>query len=254
MAKNSGTKSAAPAYEADLALIHDAGFGHVARAASEELLTLLQKQKFSAGTVVELGCGSGILSEKVAKAGYDVVGYDISPAMVALSQQRVPSGRFESQSFVDVELPPCVAVTAIGEIFNYLFDRRNSLSTVLKVWRRIYKALEPGGVLLFDMALVGRVPGGRFRTYAETDGWACLYEGVEDPDRRTIERHISTFVREGELFRRATELHKLRVYERDELLEPLQAIGFKVRTLKQYGDWKFPPGWLGFACLKPRKA
>ena len=246
-------KTAAPAYDTDLAFIHDAGFGHVARAAADELLARLKKKKFTSGTVVELGCGSGILSERVARAGYDVVGFDISPAMVELSQKRVPSGRFECRSFVDADLPRCVAVTAVGEIFNYLFDRRNSLSTVTRVWRRVYKALAPGGVLLFDMALVGRIPAGRLRTYAETEDWACLYEGIEHAEKKALERHITTFVREGDAFRRAKELHRLKLYERAELVEPLENIGFQVRALKRYDAWKFPPGWLGFACVKPHE-
>lgn len=246
------TKKSAPAYNADLAMIHDTGFGHVATAAAEELLGVLEKQKLSSGTVVELGCGSGILSERAAKAGYEVVGFDISPAMVDLSRTRVPGGRFVCQSFVDAELPRCVAVTAVGEIFNYLFDRRSSLTTLTKVWRQVYKALEPGGVLLFDMALVGRVPAGRFRTYTETDDWACLYEGIEHRDKKTLERHITTFVREGESFRRAKELHQLKLYELYELVAPLEKIGFKVRTLTKYGQWKLPPGWRGFLCIKPR--
>ncbi len=245
-------KKSSPAYDTDLAFIHDAGFGHVARAAADELLARLKKPQLKSGTVVELGCGSGILSERAAQAGYDVVGFDISPAMVELARKRVPAGKFLCQSFVDAELPCCVAVSAVGEIFNYLFDRRNSLSTVSKVWRRVFTSLVPGGVLLFDIALVGRIPAGKFRTYSETDDWACLYEGIEQAERKTLERHITTFVREGETFRRAKELHRLKLYDRDELVESLEKIGFRVRTLKAYGEWKFPPGWLGFACVKPR--
>jgi len=245
-------KNSGPAYDTDLAYIHDAGFGHVARAAADELLARLKKPPLKSGTVVELGCGSGILSERAAKSGYDVVGFDISPAMVELAKKRVPDGKFLCQSFVDVDLPRCVAVAAIGEIFNYLFDSRNSLSTVNKVWRRVYKSLMPGGVLLLDMALAGRIPAGKFRTYAETDDWACLYEGIEQAEKKTLERHITTFVREGETFRRAKELHRLKLYERDELVESLNKIGFQVRTLKAYSAWKFPPGWLGFACVKPK--
>ena len=84
-------KSSSPAYDTDLAFIHDAGFGHVACAASDELLDMLKRQKINAGTVVELGCGSGILSDRLAQAGFDVVGYDISPAMVELARKRVPA-------------------------------------------------------------------------------------------------------------------------------------------------------------------
>ena len=64
-------------YPADLARIHDEGFGDFARAAACELLRRLP----GSGRVVEIGCGSGISSELLSDAGYDVLGIDmmISP-------------------------------------------------------------------------------------------------------------------------------------------------------------------------------
>src|SRR6516162_1943587 len=137
-----------PAYGADLAYIHDVGFGQFARRAAPELLRWLRKAGKRSGLVVDLGCGSGIWAKELADAGYDVLGIDQSAAMVTLARQRVPGGRFRGESFVTAELPPCVAVTAIGECFSYLFDRRNSERQLTRVFGRIYRALEPGGLLI----------------------------------------------------------------------------------------------------------
>ena len=82
------------AYRDDLAFIHDAGFGGMARAAGPVLVNALRKRGFDGGLVVDLGCGSGILSQAMAEAGYDVLGIDISPAMIALARERVPTGTF----------------------------------------------------------------------------------------------------------------------------------------------------------------
>src|SRR5205085_2806645 len=104
------------------------------------------------GVVVELGCGSGILAAEIVAAGYDAVGFDQSPAMLALARKRAPHARFRRQSFVTTELPACVAVIAIGEIFNYLFDRGNTDPALAKLMRRVYDALCPGGLFLFDVS------------------------------------------------------------------------------------------------------
>jgi SAM-dependent methyltransferase len=74
------------------------------------------------GLVIDLGCGSGILSREVADAGYDVLGIDISPAMIDLARRRVPYGDFRVGSVLTGDLPPCIAVAAVGEVINYAFD------------------------------------------------------------------------------------------------------------------------------------
>src|SRR5271169_3577488 len=98
------------AYRDDLAYIHDAGFGGVARAAAPVLLYALRHQRILGGLVVDLGCGSGLLARAVCDAGYDVLGIDISEAMAALARNRVPHGQFRVESLLTAQLPPCVAV------------------------------------------------------------------------------------------------------------------------------------------------
>jgi SAM-dependent methyltransferase len=213
-------------------------------------LRLLRAAKLPAGRVVELGSGSGIQSAIVQAAGYDVAGFDISPAMVAIARRRVPQATFEVASFLDVAIPRCIAVTAVGEIFNYLFDERNSLARLATVFRRVYKALLPGGVFLFDVALVGRVPGGLAKNVRQTDDWTCVFEAEEFADRKALERRITTFRRVGRHYRRDDEIHRLRLYEVDELREPLEQLGFEVRTVRKYGDFTFPPGYRGFIARK----
>jgi SAM-dependent methyltransferase len=243
MAKRTHTKPTLKAYDVDLAYIHDVGFGDFAAAAAQFLLEYLRAHGIQ-------GCGSGIQAAALTEAGYEVLGYDISPAMVAMCKGRVPGGEFRCASFLDAEIPSCRVVTGVGEVFSYLFDERNSLAGLKKLFRRVHGALEPGGVFLFDVALVGRIPGDQRRTYTEEDGWACLYEGQEDQQRKSLTRHITTFRREGDVYRRDEEVHRLRTYERDELLTPLRQTGFRVRTLRGYDELAFPPGYLAYLCRK----
>ena len=75
-------------YRNDPAYIHDAGFGGMARAAGPVLIDSLRKRGFDRGLVVDLGCGSGILSQAILEAGYEVLGIDISPAMIERAGSR----------------------------------------------------------------------------------------------------------------------------------------------------------------------
>ena len=238
-------------YRDDLAYIHDVGFGGFARSAAPWLLDLLHAQVPGRGLVVDLGCVSGIWAQALSGAGYSVLGYDLSLAMVKIARSRVPQAEFRAGSFLTSELPPCVAITAMGEVFNHLFDKQNTTRGLQKLFRRIYDALQPEGLLVFDVALPGRVPEGQRRGFSEGDDWACLFEAEEDPALRTLTRRITTFRKVGQLYRRDFEVHRLKLYDRAELAAQLRAIGFRVRGVSNYGSTTFPPGYTGFVASKP---
>jgi SAM-dependent methyltransferase len=242
------------AYAADLAYIHDAGFGGLASAAAAELLGSLRLRGAKSGQIVDLGSGSGILARALSQAKYDVLGYDISADMIELARRRAPLAEFRCASCLDAKLPSCVAVTAIGEVFNYLFDARHASKRIWKVFDRVFAALEPGGLFMFDVAGLGRAgPQGRQRSYSEGDSWACLFSAEEDRRRRMLVRDIVTFRKEGELYRRDHEVHRLLLYPPAEIRAALRASGFGVKTLRGYGDVRFSRGWTGFLAYKEPK-
>jgi len=241
-------------YRDDLAFIHDSGFGHVAQNAAAELLKRLpplQKGGFASRSVVDLGCGSRILAREVSGAGYKVLGFDLSDAMLALAAKHVPRAEFRRESFVTAEIPPCLAVTAIGEVFNYLFDRRNRGQRLSALFNRVHTALCPGGLFLFDLAEPGRVHGsGPQRGYSEGPGWACLYTAEEDRRRKTLTRTITTYRKIGENYRRHREVHRLRLFPRADVLKQLRDAGFQARILSGYARFRFPTGWAAFLARK----
>src|SRR4051794_26702297 len=239
-------------YREDLASIHDAGFGDLARAAAPVLLAALRRRRLGRGLVVDLGCGGGLLAERVAESGYDGLGVDFSPAMIDLARRRVPGGQFRVGSLLAAEIPECVAVAAVGECLNYLFDGGNTRRALARLLRRIHEALVPGGVLILDVAGPGRVPGpGPRRGYAEGEGWAVLFEAEEDRRRRWLTRRSTTFRRVGEMYRRDHEVHRLRLLQAAELASELRGLGFRVRTLSGYGPKRFAPGHVGFLAGRP---
>ncbi len=240
------------AYRDDLAYIHDVGFGSVARGAAQVLLDALKRQGVPGGTVIDLGCGSGILAQAVSDAGYDVLGVDLSEAMIGLARQRVPRARFRVESLQTADFPRCVAVTSVGECFNYLFDDSNTKSNLAKVFRRIHGALGPRGLFLFDVAEPGRVRGtGSRRIFMEGDDWAVPASTQEDRRHALLTRHITSFRRVGELYRRDHEVHRQRLLTRASLAGQLRLIGFRVRILRGYGQLRFGPGHVGFMARKP---
>jgi SAM-dependent methyltransferase len=230
-------------YRDDLARVHDEGFGRFAEGAAGVLLGEIRRRRGGPNLVVDLGCGSGILAEIVTRRGFDVLGVDLSPAMLRIARERAPKARFRQDSLWDAEIPPCLGATMIGECVNYLFDASGARKRFRELLARIHAALAPGGVLLFDAAGPGRVPPpGRLKNFWESEHWSVLVEAVEDGRRKTLTRTITTFRKVGDLYRRDREVHRLRLTPREEIAADLRAAGFRFKTLRRCGETELPPG------------
>jgi SAM-dependent methyltransferase len=241
-----------PGYGNDLAYVHDAGHTDFARTAAPFLLAAIRKTGRPTGLVVDLGCGSGVWAHELTRAGYEVLGIDISPAMISLARSRAPSANFRTGSLLAARIPSCIAVTALGECCSYLFDR-NSRQILLRLFRRIHRALAPGGVFVFDVATPGRVSGnGPQRNHKAGVDWAVLVTAHEDRRRRLLIRRITTFRQTDRGYRRSEETHRLRLYGRKQVEEYLRRTGFQVTVLSGYGKLRFPLGLVGFRAVKPR--
>ena len=242
-----------PGYGRDLAHLHDVGFDLLAKHAAPAIVKQLHAAGFDQGTVMELGCGSGITSRYLSDAGFEVIGLDLSESMITLARRRVPEADFQIGSFVTVEIPTCVAVTGVGEIFGYQFDSENTQAARADLFYRIFKALVPGGQLIFDMAASDRAPiPSPAKTYFEGDDWICLVESDVDEEKRRLTRDIISLRREGDFYRRSHEVHQLELIEPDDIVRSLERIGFAVSVSRVYGQFSLPKGLYAFFATKPR--
>jgi hypothetical protein len=123
-----------------------------------------------------------------------------------------------------------------------------------RLFARVYRALEPRGIFLFDVAAPGRLRGGSpQRHWREGEDWAVLVEATEEIGIGRLTRSITTFRKTGENWRRDHETHSLRLHTRRDLEARLRAVGFRVRALAGYGRFRFAPGHLGFCARKPKR-
>lgn len=240
-------------YRKDLAWIHDTGFSGFATRAAPGLLALLRRGGVARGSlVVDLGCGGGHWAEALGKAGYEVMGIDSSAAMIAMARKRAPRARLRRASMFRAGIPPCDAVTALGECVNYMFDAAGGRSRLSGLFRRVHAALRPGGLFLFDVAGPGRGgsgAGGSSRFVLGGD-WAVLVNATEDPRTNILTRRITTFRRAGPGYRRTEEIHRLQLYRPSEVSALLRRCGFTVRRLGGYGRLRLP---VAHAALRARR-
>src|SRR5438876_10575720 len=129
-------------YDADLAYIHHTGFGDFATKAAPELLKILKCHGITRGTLLDLGCGSGIWARAAQNAGFHVIGIDQSQAMIDLARTVSSQSNFRCASLHAADFPQCDVITAIGEAFSFLSAGPSLPLTAL--FRRLARALRPG--------------------------------------------------------------------------------------------------------------
>src|SRR2546430_5937381 len=87
------------------------------------IVELLGPVRDRRGLVVELGCGSGLLTRHLLDAGHRVIATDASPAMLDLARQTAPDAEEIHQVVLpDDPLPEADAVVSVGHVLSYLDD------------------------------------------------------------------------------------------------------------------------------------
>jgi SAM-dependent methyltransferase len=201
-------------YGADLSHIHHDGFTRFVRERAPALLRQLPRKGF----VVDLGSGSGVWAKTLTARGFRVLGIDAAPAMVKLARRTAPRAKFQVGSWVTAKIPPCDAVTAISEVLNY------ASAPLEPLFRCVRKALNPGGVFLFDTASPGRPTG---KLFVEGRDWVVLVDRVEQGLKLT--RVITTFRRVGKRWRRDDEVHRCTLRPPEDVLKALERTGFSAK-------------------------
>jgi SAM-dependent methyltransferase len=238
-------------YNEDLAYIHDVGFRDHALKSAPEILKIFKDHQIESGLVVDLGCGSGLGTEIFARQGYQMLGIDISEAMIAMARIRVPSAKFQVGSLFTAEIPTCRAVISLGECLSYAFDA-NSDAVLDSLFRRIYQALLPSGVLIFDVVIPGHTaPDETVKGFTEGEDWLVLVEKHEDSTLQVLTRRIIALRKVGDYYRRSDEIHCQRLFNPEALAEVLSQVGFRVEISHRYGDFCLLPARIAVIAHKP---
>lgn len=180
--------------------------------------------------LVDIGCGTGVLSVQFAKAGYDVIGVDLSESMLTIAQSRSLeqgvdiSFICQSMSELDGLDEVDVAVIAIDSI-NYL----ETFEEVKQTLKLVFESLTPNGQLFFDVHSLYKMdviyPDGPF-TY-EDEQVAYIWHTEVGEEAHSIYHDITFFVQDGSgYYERFEESHYQRTYPLESFTDLLKQVGF----------------------------
>ena len=226
-----------PYYRAALAKIHHEGFGFHADACAPGILALPGARSWRGdGLVLEIGCGSGLLTKHLTDAGHRVIATDASPAMLDIARTYAPDAlEHRVLALPDDPLPEADAIVSTGHALSYI-DTQARLEAALVACAR---ALRPGGVLALDLEDLSTRDAQMARPPAAWVGedWALFMERVSDGPTH-FARVQTVFVREDDgRYRREHERHDNVLIDVPGVVPPLlEAEGLEVSVGLSFGD------------------
>ena len=205
----------------------------------EFYMEILRREGITPRTVVDLACGTGSVTEILARKGYRVTGVDMSEemlteaAMKTMDMEQPPM--YSCQLLQNLRLPRGVdmAVCALDSL-DYILDPDDCKEAI----RRSYKALNPGGIFIFDVNTPEKLRAMDDQIFLdEDDDVYCVWRGEFDEETNICSYGMDLFQREGKMWRRSFEEHREYAYSQEQLTGFLKDAGFT--HIEVYADRLF---------------
>ena len=211
---------------------------------AEYITGLLREYGIEDGLVLDLGCGTGTMTELLAEAGYDMIGIDQSEEMLEEAlEKKEASGHdilYLCQDMREFELYGTVrAIVCVCDSMNYILEEEEILDILSAA---AYNYLDYDGLFIFDLnteykyrEILGE------QTIAENrQEGSFIWENYYDEAQRINEYQLTLFVKEKEdLYRKFEETHYQRAYSLDTVRNLVERSG--LRLLHMYDAFTREP-------------
>lgn len=198
---------------------------------------LLTKYGIGDGLVLDLGCGTGTMTELMSGLGYDMIGVDSSAEMLeAAMEKKIRSGKdilYLQQDMREFELYGTVrAIYSFCDSLNYMTEPKD----LGRVFHWVHNYLDNGGIFMFDFNTEYKyrhILGNR--TIAENrDNCSFIWDNYYHEKEQINEYELSLFIKDSELsqerqdiYRGYKEIHFQKAYSLEEMQSLLKSAGLR---------------------------
>ena len=200
---------------------------------AEYLHEIMEEYNIREGTLLELGCGTGNMTEQLASMGYDMIGVDNSEDMLELAmEKRLKTGHdilYLLQDMQSFELYGTVkAVVSVCDSVNYVTDE----AELKEVFRLVNNYLDPRGICIFDFNTEYKyreILGDRVIA-EERDECSFIWDNYYNEQDKINEYELTLFVQskeDPELYRKYQEVHYQRAYTLEKIKTLIEKAGLR---------------------------
>ncbi len=203
-------------------------------ALADNIAWLLERYGNDPHTILDLGCGSGNLTEILCARGYDMIGVDHSMEMLALAAEKCPGALLLCQDMRKLDLYDVVdAAVCTLDSFNHLL----TTTDIANVLERLRLFVAPGGLLIFDANTQQkhRQTLGNNTFALEEDGLLCVWQNTLNEKTCTVTMQLDFFEEEADgRYIRTSDVVKERAYSYKTWEKLLNAAGFELLNSSRY--------------------
>lgn len=202
---------------------------------SQNIKSVLAEYGIYDGLVLELGCGTGSMTQLLSDMGYDMIGVDCSQEMLNIAFQKKEQSQndilYLNQDMRSFELYGTVrAVVSVCDSVNYLLEKEE----LTECFRLVNNYLDPKGIFFFDFntrykyeAVIGDTVIAENR-----EDCSFIWENFYDSEEKINEYDLTIFVKSEEgksqdTFRRFQETHFQRGYDLEEIIQCIKESGLE---------------------------
>lgn len=197
---------------------------------------IIEKQNVNVRNVLELGCGTGNITEKLI--GYNIFAIDISEEMLSVAMEKFQGKRNISLFNMDIrefkfgkKFDLCIAGL---DVINYIYNEED----LIKTFKNVYDHLEKDSVFIFDINSSYKIKhyiGNNIFT-DEVDDVVYIWQGSYDENSSINEYLLTFFVKDIDgKYERFSEVHKERAYDETFIVDLLKEAGFsKIETYDEF--------------------
>lgn len=200
----------------------------------DEWEAYLQKEA-KAGSLLDIGCGTGELAVRFARAGFHVTGIDLSEDMLAIAREKAEANRVTIPLFKqDMRELDSVGTFETAVIF---CDSLNYLETeedVKQTFQSVFSYLKDDGLFLFDVHSVYKINHVFLeQTFADAaEEISFIWNAFPGEHADSVEHELTFFVQlENGQYERFDELHSQRTFTPEKYAEWLKEAGFNVEAI-----------------------
>lgn len=203
---------------------------------SDYVHQLLREYGVESGIILDLGCGTGSITERLAGKGYDMIGIDYSEEMLNIAMEKPSQSEYDIlyllQDMREFELYGTVnGVVSICDSMNYIVDEED----LLEVFRLVNNYLDPGGIFIFDLNTIYKYKEllGEQTIAENRDECSFIWENYYDEEEFINEYELTLFMRDkdSELYEKFQEVHYQRAYELESVIGLLEQAGLEFLTI-----------------------
>lgn len=195
---------------------------------SQNIFGLLEKEKIVNGNILEIGCGSGNLTQRLAERDFNILAFDYSEQMLNNAFPKLMD--FDNVSLIKADMYKFPytsyefdAIISLLDVINYILDEKD----INKLFSGVYEGLRKNGIFIFDLNSSSRMfekLGNNTYVY-EKDNVFYTWENERDGD--LVSFFLNFFVKNKKgLYERIEENQVEKYYSIEMIANILQDVGF----------------------------